>query len=158
MKFIADVMLGRLAKRLRLLGHDVLYDSTLDDNALIRISLEEDRVILTRDTGLARRPLARNHLFIRDDNPGDQVGQVLSFLDGVSAFARSLPLTRCSVFNGPLTPLGKTDAQDLVPAHVFRTHDKFLHCVGCNRVYWRGTHTERMQVGQKGRKGTKRRG
>jgi uncharacterized protein with PIN domain len=59
LKFIADVMLGRLAKRLRLRGLDVLYDRTLNDNEIIRLSLEQDRVILTRDTALSNRPLAK---------------------------------------------------------------------------------------------------
>ena len=78
MKFIADVMLGRLAKRLRLRGFDVLYDRTLNDNEIIRLSLEQDRVILTRDKALSDRPLAKNHLFINSDLVQEQVEQVLS--------------------------------------------------------------------------------
>jgi uncharacterized protein with PIN domain len=58
MKFIADVMLGKLAKRMRLLGFDVLYDPAYEDNEVLRLALDHDRVILTRDAGLASRPLA----------------------------------------------------------------------------------------------------
>ena len=78
MKFIADVMLGRLAKRLRLLGYDVLYDPALDDNGLIRLSFEQHRLILTRDEALAERPLAAYHLFINSGLVEEQLEQVLS--------------------------------------------------------------------------------
>jgi uncharacterized protein with PIN domain len=158
MKFIADVMLGRLAKRLRLLGHDVLYDRSFDDNTLIRISLEENRLILTRDRELARRPLAANHLFIRGNASAEQVREVISFLDRGSASEGQHPLTRCSVCNSTLEPLEKPDAKDMVPDHVFLTHDKFLRCAGCGRIYWRGTHTEKMGLTQGGRKDAKKTG
>lgn len=141
MKFIADVMLGRLAKRLRLLGFDVLYDRTLNDNELIRLSLEQDRVILTRDTGLAARPLAANHLFINGDGVLAQVEQVLSAFP-----ASSLPLTRCSECNVLLAPLKKRDARDLVPPPVYDAYDEFLQCASCGRIYWKGSHVKRMSL------------
>jgi uncharacterized protein with PIN domain len=140
MKFIADVMLGRLAKRMRLRGFDVLYDRTLDDNDLIRRSLEERRVILTRDAALARRPLAANNIFISSDDVREQMRQVLAAFP-----ARTSPLTRCSVCNEPLAAISREDARDLVPAYVHRTHDAFLRCPVCGRVYWTGTHVRRME-------------
>ncbi len=143
MKFIADVMLGKLAKRLRLLGHDVLYDRTLDDNEIVRLSLEQDRVILTRDTALARRPLASNNVFITNDDIHEQVRQVLAVCspDGLPS-----PLTRCSQCNEPLGELSKRDARELVPVYVYETHDRFLHCETCGRVYWAGTHVRKMGI------------
>jgi len=141
MKFIADVMLGRLAKRMRLLGVDVLYNSALDDNEIIRLSLEQDRAILTRDTGLAARPLAANHLFINRDRVQEQVAQILS------AFPlESNPLTRCSECNEPLKPLDKREVRDLVPSYVYETNNEFLRCPGCGRIYWNGSHVRRMAI------------
>jgi uncharacterized protein with PIN domain len=142
MKFIADVMLGRLAKRLRLLGIDVLYDRTLDDNEIIRLSLEEDRVILTRDTGLAARPLAIRHLFITSDRVDEQIEQVLS---AVPLDKTTTPLTRCSACNHQLTTAAKQDVRDSVPHYVYDKYDAFLRCSSCGRVYWRGTHVTRME-------------
>jgi uncharacterized protein with PIN domain len=141
MKFIADVMLGRLAKWMRLLGFDVLYDRTMSDNDLIRVSLEQDRVILTRDTGLVARPLASNHVFIENDNVRQQLQQVL-----VTFHIMSMPgpLTRCSVCNEPLTAIDKQDARDLVPQYVYEINDNFLRCGICGRIYWKGTHVNRM--------------
>jgi uncharacterized protein with PIN domain len=143
MKFIADVMLGRLAKRLRLLGFDVLYDRTLDDNGVIRISIEQERMILTRDIALAARPLARNHLVIRDDKIGQQVDQVISAFPSQMVPA---PLTRCSECNELLNPISRQDAQNLVPAFVHEKNRDFLRCPGCGRTYWQGTHVKRMML------------
>jgi uncharacterized protein with PIN domain len=142
MKFIADVMLGTLAKRLRLLGFDVLYDHTLGDNDILRLALEQGRTILTRDTGLASRPLARNHLLIESDHVDDQVQHVL---DAFSPFA-SKPLTRCSICNQPLSPLDRETAKDRVPEHVLRTVMTFYECSGCGRIYWEGSHVKNMVV------------
>ena len=141
MRFIADVMLGRLAKRLRLLGFDVLYDRTFDDNEIIRLSLEQDRVILTRDNALSERPLAVNHLFIQDDGVRQQLHQVLT---SFALTGMSRPLTRCSECNEPLTMISRDDARDRVPRYVYERYRGFFQCEQCGRIYWRGTHLERM--------------
>jgi uncharacterized protein with PIN domain len=96
-------------------------------------------MILTRDKGLACRPLAANHLFIAHDRVREQVEQVLS------AFSVTLhPLTRCSACNEPLAPLAKSDAKNLVPEYVFERHADFLLCPSCGRIYWKGSHVKRM--------------
>jgi uncharacterized protein len=140
MNFIADAMLGSLAKRLRLLGFDVLYDRTLADNDVLRLALEQGRVILTRDTGLAARPLAQNHVLIKSDHVEEQLRQVL----GAFSLSSSGPLTRCSVCNQPLVPLGRDAARDRVPEHVQRTMAMFFECRECGRVYWEGSHVKNM--------------
>ena len=145
MKFIADVMLGKLAKRMRLLGFDVLYDRTLDDNELIRLSLEQRRVILTRDTALAERPLAANHLFITGNSVKDQLDQVLSAFHSKTVPGR---LTRCSLCNEALTSIVKEDAKDLVPRYVYEKQESFLRCEKCERIYLTGTHVIRMELPQ----------
>jgi uncharacterized protein with PIN domain len=143
MKFIADVMLGRLAKRLRLLGVDVLYDRTLSDNEIIRLSHEQDRVILTRDNGLRNRPLAENHLFIESDLVKEQVVQVLLIVPLETLLS---PLSRCSGCNDRLDQITREDARDLVPQFVFDTMAVFQRCPRCKRIYWRGTHVKRMEI------------
>ncbi len=143
MKFIADVMLGKLAKRLRLIGFDVLYDRTLDDNEIIRLSLAQNRVILTRDIALAGRPLASNRLLIESSDILDQIGEVVSAfpLERLPAF-----FSRCSVCNEPLAAVSREEVRDSVPAYVHETHDSFFRCGVCGRVYWRGTHVRRMRL------------
>ena len=135
-------MLGRLAKRMRLLGFDVLYDRTLSDNEVIRLALEENRVILTRDTALAARPLASNHLLIASDFIREQIEQVLS------AFSDEAlrPLTRCSACNDRLDTIAKEEARDFVPRYVYEQKGSFLRCPRCGRIYWKGTHVQRMAL------------
>ena len=148
MKFIADAMLGRLAKQLRLLGFDVHYDPALTDNELLRIALSENRIILTRDRGFASRPLAGNSLLIDADRVDDQISQFRA------AFSREMPghipLTRCSVCNHALIPLARQDARDRVPRHVYDRQEEFLTCPECGRIYWRGSHVSRMARPQRG--------
>lgn len=143
MKFIADVMLGRLAKWMRLLGFDVLYDRTMTDNDVIRLALEDNRVILTRDTGLAARPLASNHITIASDSVREQLRQVLDAFHIDSMPGR---LTRCSLCNELLVPVAKEEAKDLVPQYVYEKNDNFLRCNKCGKIYWKGTHMRRMKL------------
>jgi uncharacterized protein with PIN domain len=143
MKFIADVMLGRLAKRMRLRGFDVVYDRTFNDNEIIRLSLEQDRVILTRDKALSDRPLAKNHLFINSDLVQEQIEQVLTSFPPETHIN---PLTRCSECNEPLQRIEREEARDLVPHHVYENKNLFLRCPRCKRTYWHGTHVMRMAV------------
>jgi uncharacterized protein with PIN domain len=143
MKFIADVMLGRLARRMRLLGLDVLYNRTLNDNEIIRLSLEQDRVILTRDKALSDRPLSGNHLFINSDLVQEQVDQVLTSFPLETLLE---PFSRCSECNDPLRPITREEAKDLVPQHVYENKYLFLRCPRCKRTYWQGTHVMRMAI------------
>ena len=136
-------MLGRLAKWMRLLGFDVLYDRAISDNEIIRISLEQARVILTRDTGLVARPLASNHVFINNDNVRQQLQQVLTTFHITSMPG---PLTRCSVCNTLLLPVAKQDVRDLVPLYVYEKNNTFLRCESCRKIYWQGTHVKRMEL------------
>lgn len=144
MKFIADVMLGKLAKRLRLMGLDVLYGPGLEDNEIIRLSLEQERVILTRDRGLSKRPLAERHVLISSENVQDQLEQVLKTFRPVldpAAF-----LTRCSVCNELLKSTSKQEVRDLVPSYVYDRINRFLQCPCCGRVYWKGNHVRNLKL------------
>ena len=143
MKFIADVMLGKLAKRMRLLGFDVLYERALDDNEIIRLSLQEHRIILTRDTGLSGRPLAADSVFIEHDAIDDQLRQVM---DTFTIESIPGPLTRCSICNDPLLPIAQNEVQNLVPEYVYSNYRGFLRCDRCGRVYWEGTHVRNMKL------------
>jgi len=141
MKFIADEMLGRLAKWLRIFGYDTLYLKDVGDSRLLRISLSEKRILLTRDRLLIRRRGIRNFLFITDDHPLDQVKQVVRELS--LSFPKN-PFTRCVLCNSPLIPFSKEEACKIVPDYVCRTQEVFGQCPECKRVYWKGTHYERM--------------
>jgi uncharacterized protein with PIN domain len=136
-------MLGTLAKWLRILGYDTRFDPALDDHQLVRLARAESRVLLTRDRELARRRGMRA-LLISSEHLDDQIRQVLkdlglgpnrSWVDGPS---------RCPVCNERLETMDLEAARARVPAHVAQTHKEFKHCPACQRVYWRGTHWQRM--------------
>ncbi|MEW6110142.1 MAG: Mut7-C RNAse domain-containing protein [Nitrospirota bacterium] len=137
MKFIADAMLGRLAKWLRLLGFDVLYYPDIDDRMLIRIAREQDRTVLTRDTRLLRNKGIRDYIFIKSDNIFEQLSEMKIRLD----FAHSELFGRCIVCNGILSDVsGKEDIREYVPDFIYHNHNDFIKCINCGKVYWKGTH------------------
>jgi uncharacterized protein with PIN domain len=141
--FVADCMLGRLAKWLRILGFDVLYFSKAEDPDLVKIARREGRVLLTRDTGLIERTAKRpNRLFIRSDEWEDQVVQVL---DDLGLWDEVRPNTRCIPCNRPLKPLSRDQARNLVTPYVREHASSFAICPGCDRVYWQGTHYGDME-------------
>jgi len=142
-KLFADAMLGALARWLRLLDLDVAYDPSLDDPELVERAVAEDRVILTRDRRLTERRRARNHLLIRSEVVDQQVRQVLDEL-GVRPDPDRL-LRRCPLCNAPLQRLPADEARARVPPWVARTQTDFRDCPDCGRVYWRGTHVDRMR-------------
>jgi uncharacterized protein len=132
-------MLGTLAKWLRILGYDTLFDASLNDHQLVRLARAENRVLLTRDRELARRR-GLHTLLVTSEHLDDQVRQVLADLSLVADSAFS----RCPVCNLPLEAVDLETAQELVPAYVVQTHDSFSRCPACERIYWRGTHWQRM--------------
>ena len=140
-RFILDVHLGTLARRLRLAGVDASYANDLDDDALIEQANAGRRVLLTRDRGLLRRRKLWLGAYVRGARPDEQLRDVLD------RFAPPLaPWTRCTACNGPLSPARKTDVEALLRPGTRRTYQAFSRCAACGRVYWRGAHTKRLEV------------
>jgi uncharacterized protein with PIN domain len=140
MKFIADAMLGRLARWLRLLGFDTLYYPDISDQQVLKISREQERFILTRDTHFIRRNI-KDSLMIHSDSLEEQVAQVLRDLN------LALPAAgRCANCNGILKDVpSKSEVRDSVPEHVYLTHSLFQRCAGCGNIYWEGTQYRRFR-------------
>ena len=139
-RLVADAMLGRLARWLRILGYDTLYDTRWSDNQLVRLARAQDRILLTRDVALARRRGVRT-LFVVDDHVERQLHQVMANL-GLSAEAS---FSRCPVCNERLEDVPRSWAWGHVPPYTFCTQREFRLCPRCNRFYWRGTHWQRMR-------------
>ena len=138
-RFIADVMLGSLAKWLRLLGFDTLYSRSMDDNDLVRIAKQQGRVLLTRDQPLAKSRKAGNAVLVHSEDTFRQVKEVLEYLKAAGHTA--LPgRPRCAECNGELSPAGRESVADEVPEHVLLNRDSFFRCGDCGKVYWDGTH------------------
>ncbi|OGO08089.1 MAG: hypothetical protein A2Y61_01670 [Chloroflexi bacterium RBG_13_60_13] len=144
--FIVDSNAGRLAKWLRMMGYDTLFFSDIDDGHLVDIALREGRVVLTRDTQIARRrPVANGQLKViltKSDDPKEQLHQVVSEL---KLDCSSRQFTRCLECNRNLAPRSRDEVADIVPPYVFRTQHQYMQCPSCLRVYWQGTHWQRMK-------------
>jgi uncharacterized protein with PIN domain len=140
MKFIADVMVGKLARWLRVMGVDVAYSNAYEDDEVLRIAEAEDRVILTRDVPLAARSVAGRSLLIDDDHYKQQVRQVVRTFD-LKDFKI---FSRCLECNTLLEEVSKEEVFEKVPPYVYLTQERFAMCATCGRVYWRGTHTNEM--------------
>jgi uncharacterized protein with PIN domain len=132
-------MLGTLAKWLRILGYDCVFDTSLNDHQLVRLARAEDRMLLTRDTELARRR-GLCVMLIEAEVLDDQIRQVLDSLDLAPQRSRS----RCSICNERLEPLDHKDAAARVPPYVAQTQRLFRACPACGRVYWPGTHWRKI--------------
>ena len=134
-RFVADVMLGRLARWLRALGYDTLYFRDAPDRKLIALALSDRRRLLTRDAALARR--ARDAgLFVRAEALDAQIREVTAAF----GLAGRRPLSRCLECNEPLAAAVPEAVRDRVPPYTFATRREFWMCTGCRRVYWAGTH------------------
>ena len=142
-RFIADCMLGKLAKWLRMLGYDTSYVTDADDDELVRIAVREDRMLLTRDRRLCDRRMVRSRcVFVDWGTTKQQVRQVIQELD--LEVDRDALFTRCAVCNGEIAPVSKLDVEDRVPPYVYQTQAEFGYCAGCERIYWRGTHVQHV--------------
>ena len=141
--FVADDMVGKLAKWLRILGHDVVYFHSIDNEELISIANSEDRILLTRDTSIAESGKARRCIFLESDNYVEQLRQVFRLL--ALKVHKELIFSRCLICNEKLKEIRKEDVEGSVPPFVFETRDEFVICEKCNKVYWKGTHNKRVE-------------
>jgi uncharacterized protein with PIN domain len=138
-RFLLDVHLGALARRLRILGVDTAYPDEAGDPALVERANAERRLLLTQDRGLLKRRALWAGAYVRGSRPDDQLADVLG------RFAPPLrPWTRCTACNGDVDEVGKDEVADAVQPGTLRTQERFARCRCCRRVYWRGAHGRRL--------------
>ena len=138
MKLLCDHMLGSLARWLRFMGYDTAYPEPGPDRTLVERVRAEDRILLTRDKELAARVIGA--VRIRSDILADQIREVAAALP----LRLVNPLSRCSLCNEILVSASMEDVEDLVPEGVRSRHRTFWRCPSCGRVYWRGTHWDKV--------------
>jgi uncharacterized protein with PIN domain len=140
-RFLLDVHLGALARRMRLLGLDTTYGNDATDDDLVAQAAAGTYVLLTKDRGLLRRRALPAGAYVRGSEPNEQLQDVLD------RFAPPLaPWTRCLACNGLLQPVDKRLVQHLVEPGTRRTYTVFSRCPGCGQVYWRGAHYRRLEA------------
>lgn len=140
-RFLLDVHLGSLLRRLRLLGLDAAYDSDAADDQLVRWAIAEARVLLTRDRDLLSRTALPEGALVRGDSTEDQLDDVLARFAALLA-----PWTRCIRCNATLSPVEREQVADELEPGTRRTYQEFSRCTGCGRVYWRGAHSGPLEA------------
>jgi uncharacterized protein with PIN domain/sulfur carrier protein ThiS len=139
-RFATDVHLRQLAHRLRLAGFDTV--EVADDADLARRANEESRIALTRDRELLKRRIVGAGRWIRHTDPDGQLVEVLRHFELADEVA---PFTRCLRCNDRLEPVAKARVLDRVPPGIPPLFDDFHQCPACRRVYWRGSHFDRLE-------------
>ncbi|WP_433477206.1 Mut7-C RNAse domain-containing protein [Spirillospora sp. CA-142024] len=139
-RFLLDVHLGTLARRMRLLGLDTAYHNDMDDPALVVQANEERRVLLTQDRGLLRRRALWFGAYVRGSRPDDQLRDLLDRFAPVLS-----PWTRCTACNGELVPVDKEEIERHLEAGTRRSYDVYGRCADCGQVYWRGAHGDHLE-------------
>lgn len=145
-KFIVDVNVGNLAKWLRILGFDTLFLNPIEDGELVEIALREGRVVLTKDTHIAERRVATSGQVQVVIVEGDRVLDQLRFVaDRLGLHEPFRMFSRCLECNVPLEPIERFQVRDRVPPYVYQTQERYVICPRCGRIYWPGTHWQRMR-------------
>lgn len=143
LRFVADVHLAGLARRLRLLGFDCVLAGDGPDDVIARLAEHEDRIVLTRDRELLKhRRVARGRLVraLRTD------AQAREVLDALDLRGQLRPFTRCLECNGELREALAGEVVDRVPPAVAQVQREYARCAGCGRVYWPGSHWRRLSA------------
>jgi uncharacterized protein with PIN domain len=143
-KFLADGMLGKLTRWLRMVGQDVLYSVQLSDSELLDLAKRENRILLTRDFELYKRAILRgtDAFFIGGKKESDQLAEV--------AKRYGVPLTidmdksHCPLCNTKLKPMQKKQLSNEVESNTFAHYDEFWKCPNCGQVYWKGAHWKQI--------------
>jgi hypothetical protein len=142
-KFIPDVHLGKLARYLRMAGFDVLYKNNVTDNDLVKISLDEKRTILTRDRDILKRNEINHGYWVRNKTAEDQFKEVIERFQLKNLINE---FTRCLECNTLLNKVDKENVISQLPPKVKEWHNEFYECPGCKKIYWKGSHYERMKL------------
>jgi uncharacterized protein len=143
MRFIADAHLGGLAHLLRLTGFDTLYDNAYRDDEIERIAAAERRIVLTRDRELLKRRTITHGCYVRALRSSEQIRELFDRLD-LARNAR--PFTLCLHCNVPLVAVAKADVEAVLPPNVAERYERFSTCNVCKRVFWEGSHWQRMRT------------
>lgn len=140
-RFVVDVHLGSLARNLRLLGFDTVWERDLADEAIVDIACDEQRIILTRDKGILKNGRVTHGHWVRNTEPLQQLEEVIGALDLAGEIEA---YTRCMECNGALQSVKRSAVARAVPLQVFLVYRDFKQCTSCRRIYWKGSHLRRL--------------
>lgn len=141
-KFVLDVHLGKLARYLRLLGFDTLYENNYDDAQIVDIAQRTRRVILTRDIGLLKNKRVARGYWLRATQPKKQIKEILNRFD---LDKKTKPFSRCLECNGKILRVSKEQIVKALPVKTNQYYTKFSRCKNCKKIYWEGSHYQKLR-------------
>lgn len=141
-QFILDVHLGKLARMLRMLGFDALYEKNYTDTQIAEIASAEARIVLTRDILLLKRKSIEWGYWLRSKHPKEQLLEVLHYFELQQALR---PFYRCMACNGCIQRVVKKEIVHLLLPETNRYFEEFYRCSQCHNIYWKGSHYEKME-------------
>ena len=140
MKFLADGMLGKLTRWLRMLGQDVEYSNNMEDSQLLAMAKEEERILLTRDFDLYQRAVGRgiDAFYVEGETAEDKLAELAERFD----FALNIDMTisRCPKCNSAIRRVSSEEAAEEVEKRTLDHYKKFWKCSNCGQIYWQGAH------------------
>lgn len=140
MRFLVDVNVGKLAYMLRMLGYDALFESTLKDKEIALLAHDQKRVVLSRDRGLLKQSLIEYGRLVRSQEPDRQLREITR-LFGLNC--RKM-FSRCLSCNHLLKNVEKKQIAHRLEPKTKKYFSRFSMCPGCDRIYWPGSHWEKM--------------
>jgi|Deesub1362B_J571_1020462.scaffolds.fasta_scaffold20160_1 hypothetical protein len=140
-RFAADVMLGRLARWLRAMGYDTLFNPDWPRFLLPMEAKRENRILLTRSKRMAEEHPEVPSLVIRSPHPREQLLEVVQAFD----LGTDWIFTRCTLCNTPVHETGAEQARGRVPDGILQMETRFYECPGCGKIYWEGSHIKRFE-------------
>ena len=145
MKFIADGMLGKLARWLRLLGYSVKYSTKLDDAKLVEIAKKEQRILLTRDLELYQQATAKgiDAFYLEGKNEAERLALLAKRFK--IKLDINMKTSRCPKCNTRVKPIPKENVADKVETNTFSHYTEFWECPKCSQIYWQGAHWTRIR-------------
>ncbi|MBN2485768.1 MAG: Mut7-C ubiquitin/RNAse domain-containing protein [Bacteroidales bacterium] len=141
--FILDSHLGKLAKYLRMLGFDSLYDNNFADEEIILKALKDNRIILTRDKLLLKSPVVMHGYYVRATDKHEQLREIVQKFN---LYCQFKSFTRCMTCNSILIQVTKKELPVKPDQQIIATYNKFFFCRQCNKLFWKGSHFIRMEI------------
>lgn len=142
-KFIVDANIGKVARNLRMLGFDTYYDFDLPDKEIVNLAEREKRIILSRDWGLLKRKNAIFGYYPRSTNTDEQLDEIIK---RYNLFDKFNPLTLCLECNGQILQTNKLEVKNEIDSGVYDFYDEFYKCQNCNKIFWKGSHYDKMKL------------
>jgi uncharacterized protein len=140
-KFVLDAHLGKLTRKLRLLGFDSLYQNNFADLKIIELAISEKRIILTRDRRMLMHKNVTHGYFLRNTDPRKQLSEVVKRFQLQNQMK---PFARCCLCNGEIVETDKTSVFKILLEKTAKYYNEFFICNSCGQVYWKGSHWERL--------------